>query len=477
MKKIHFLFVLVTFLAACSGEDVDIANIFKQEMGTASTDASGKFTKPGKLTNITSTSVTIDIERQSAESQEFIVIVPADKWKILSNSTVYYTDCIIAPIPQKTDTQITVSGLTPNTLYYCCQMTGVNYRSQYEGFYTVSSYSDAVNDRFVLFKTTEIAVTTGDVISCTSNSATIAVNPLGKNDYLYYNKYKVNVTSSSYSKNISSTDKSVTLTNLDANTTYYYCQVNTMYGTVYGEIKQFTTKAPELKIISVKKLGLHHVIFKVSSGCTGLCYSRTNTTPTTNDYTWSVSSGERTVENFVANQEYYVRPYVNNSSTGYNSIYGDVMTVKTDATIDKYANAVDLGVSVKWADRSLLALSPSDNSTYTFYYPFESSSSQNDNATYHWGGKWRVPTKAEVEELQQLPMLTTKQNGVEGLLVKGKVGTAYANNSIFIPNSNYWTSTQKEGTTSYWYYFCPGTDMISTSYTSNSRYIFAVQDK
>jgi len=56
-----------------------------------------------------------------------------------------------------------------------------------------------------------------------------------------------------------------------------------------------------------------------------------------------------------------------------------------------------------------------------------------DAATANWGKEWRMPTKAEIEELKHNCAWTwTSQNGVNGYVVTGPNG-----NSIFLPAVGY----------------------------------------
>ncbi len=139
---------------------------------------------------------------------------------------------------------------------------------------------------------------------------------------------------------------------------------------------------------------------------------------------------------------------------------------------------VDLGLSVKWATCNVGASSPSD---YGDYYAWGETSTKSsydednsntyvksindiggnssyDVARYRWGGLWRLPTKAELEELKTKCTWTwTTQGGHNGYKVTGKNGK-----SIFLPaagfrygtslqydgeRGNYWSSTPYEGGT------------------------------
>ena len=140
---------------------------------------------------------------------------------------------------------------------------------------------------------------------------------------------------------------------------------------------------------------------------------------------------------------------------------------------------VDLGLSVRWATTNVGASSPSDygyyfawgeTSTYTEANSRTRKTSMGDiagNAAYdaaraNWGGTWRLPTKAEYEELaNQCTWTWTTQGGHNGYRVTGKNG-----NSIFFPAAgcrigssldnvgelgSYWSSTPYESNTEHAY--------------------------
>ncbi len=131
---------------------------------------------------------------------------------------------------------------------------------------------------------------------------------------------------------------------------------------------------------------------------------------------------------------------------------------------------VDLGLSVKWATCNVGASSPSEYGNYYAWgetrtkseYNFSNSVTYNksmgdiagnpnyDAARANWGGSWRLPTKAEFEELKNnCTWSWTSQGGHNGYKVTGKNG-----NSIFLPAAGrksekrcvrkigrYWTSS------------------------------------
>ena len=138
---------------------------------------------------------------------------------------------------------------------------------------------------------------------------------------------------------------------------------------------------------------------------------------------------------------------------------------------------VDLGLSVLWATCNVGASSPSDygnyyawgetdtkssyteenSKTYSVDLPDISGNPKYDAATANWGSGWRMPTKAEFEELvDKCDLEWTIQDGRRGLRVTGLNG-----NSVFLPAAGrrneiyygvgkgceYWGSTSKGGST------------------------------
>ncbi len=98
-----------------------------------------------------------------------------------------------------------------------------------------------------------------------------------------------------------------------------------------------------------------------------------------------------------------------------------------------------------------------------------------DTATKLWGTNWRMPTKAELEALISSDNCIVERienyNGtnINGLLCKGKTGTAYENNSIFLPEAGffnvsyvtpnglcYWSSTPLDSDKAYELYDVSG---------------------
>ena len=154
---------------------------------------------------------------------------------------------------------------------------------------------------------------------------------------------------------------------------------------------------------------------------------------------------------------------------------------------DKVHEAVDLGLSVKWATMNIGANAPEDygdhfawgettakkdyswstykwcqgtdktltnyntSSDYSYSAPDNKTQLElvDDAAYVNWGGTWRMPTDAELTELRTKCTWTWMSlNGVNGMKVAGPSG-----NSIFLPAAGYCddTSLYDEGSYgSYW---------------------------
>ena len=112
---------------------------------------------------------------------------------------------------------------------------------------------------------------------------------------------------------------------------------------------------------------------------------------------------------------------------------------------------VDMGLRVKWATCNVGAFNPGDHGNYYAWGETETKQSYTDNncATWkkevddiggtsrdvahaEWGGGWRMPTRAELEELSDEDNCTwewTTQDGHKGYKVRSKK----TGNWIFLP--------------------------------------------
>ena len=150
---------------------------------------------------------------------------------------------------------------------------------------------------------------------------------------------------------------------------------------------------------------------------------------------------------------------------------------------------VDLGLSVKWAICNVGAEKPED---YGEYYAWGETAAKDNydwntykwcNGSYNtltkycslsdygavdnktvlipeddvahvkWGGQWRMPTKAELDELHaECSWYRAIQNGVRGYLVTSKK-TGFTNRSIFLPAAGCRCGTSLDGADLYGYYW------------------------
>lgn len=153
--------------------------------------------------------------------------------------------------------------------------------------------------------------------------------------------------------------------------------------------------------------------------------------------------------------------------------------------------AVDLGLSVKWASCNVGATSPEDYGGYyawgeteekesytkdTYaYYDAETgeytgmgddiAGTDHDVAHVKWGGNWRMPSKDEIQELvSDCTWTAATQNGVAGYTVTGSNG-----NSIFLPLAGYRYGTNKNSMGSYGRYW---SSTANEYYTSSTYYAY-----
>ncbi|MGN1259632.1 MAG: AarF/UbiB family protein, partial [Alloprevotella sp.] len=146
---------------------------------------------------------------------------------------------------------------------------------------------------------------------------------------------------------------------------------------------------------------------------------------------------------------------------------------------------VDLGLSVKWATCNVGANTPEEYGNYYAWGETSTKSSYDEdncktwersmsdihgNSSYdaaraNWGGSWRLPTKAECDELiDSCNCQLTTQNGVAGMRFTSKRN----GNSIFLPAAGwrYGTSTYRVG--GYGYYWA------SSPFESNTQIAYCL---
>ncbi|MBR5323603.1 MAG: SUMF1/EgtB/PvdO family nonheme iron enzyme [Muribaculaceae bacterium] len=145
---------------------------------------------------------------------------------------------------------------------------------------------------------------------------------------------------------------------------------------------------------------------------------------------------------------------------------------------------VDLGLSVKWATCNVGANTPEEYGDYFAWGETTTKSPYSDTnykyslnpstlplsadaAHVNWGGKWRMPTKAEYDELMSITNCTwiwTTQKGVSGYKVTSNVN----GNTIFLPAAGFRDNGDLYDAGSHGYYW------LSSLYTGISCYACSV---
>lgn len=164
---------------------------------------------------------------------------------------------------------------------------------------------------------------------------------------------------------------------------------------------------------------------------------------------------------------YYYRAYVTLTIGNVTKTYrGTIKSFATKSTEGTTPNKIDLGLSVKWADRNVDANLPEQDGNYYAWgdlqtqlnytaVTYRHATGNNDNATYHYigsnigatqwdiatikfAGCWRLPTQAEMNELKNSCSWTwgTKE-GVPGYWVEN----TSTHENIFLPAAGYRDNT------------------------------------
>ena len=271
---------------------------------------------------------------------------------------------------------------------------------------------------------------------------------------------------------------------LNSDTKYYFRAFLDDNGTyTLGNIKSFQTSAIKLDLVTKEATAVGYLAGTINGYYTPnevddfeirpfFIYSAVDSTldalKLSGERVRSKESSESfyyTIDDLTIGQKIY---YVAAAKVYDKEVYGSVSSFTTEIR-PATTGAVELGLSVKWADCNLGAKSPEDSgyyyawgennikddyswSTYTFgpkTGPFKKYNSidsfgpvdnkmvldeSDDVAHIKFGGKWRMPTDTEwTELLTKCAWTWTTQNGVNGNLV-----TAPNGNSIFLPALGYW---------------------------------------
>ena len=222
----------------------------------------------------------------------------------------------------------------------------------------------------------------------------------------------------------------------------------------------------------------------------GVCYSTSNSTPTTSNSKKSSGSGlgnfTVNLTNLSAGTKYYVRAYaINEVGTSYGSTVS--FTTEEISSTNNTENGyqyVDLGLSVKWATCNVGASNPEEygkyfawgettsksyynGSTYTYTDNPTTLPTSVDAARANWGGKWRMPTIDEFEELRNnCTWKWTTQNGVNG----HKVTSNSNGNYIFLPAAGYRDLGSLYGAGDYGYYW--SSSAYGPNYSTTALYLY-----
>ena len=290
---------------------------------------------------------------------------------------------------------------------------------------------------------------------------------------------------------------------LEPNTTYYVkAYATNSVGISYGEQKEFVTLEKEY-LIEVITNEISNVT-QTTAQCggnikyegeetieaRGVCWS-TSFEPTIDDFCTVDGSG---VGGFISNMTgltdntlYYVKAYAKVDDV---VTYGEQKTFTTvkdiyapDGNIGGY-EYVDLGLpsGLKWATHNVGANAPEKYGNYFSWGEISpkneyntsstmgvqmtdfSGNPQYDAATSNWGDTWRMPTKAEMEELMTLcEWNSVQKDGVLGVKVTGPngnclflpaAGHAYGPSIYFVDNGcYYWSSSPYDSSENIFAYF------------------------
>lgn len=341
-------------------------------------------------------------------------------------------------------------------------------------------------------------VTTGSASKVTCYSAKISSSIDTENkDYsrissfgIFYGEEETPTIREQVSTKESSGNYTATLRALKGNTKYYYRSYVTINGvTYYGATSSFKTL--EDNVVTTGEAdsdGNVRSKLTIGNGAyskleLGVCWSTSNETPTIADEI--VYTNEVDDENYFSvrpdfryGRVSYYRSYVKIDGVAH---YGEVKIFDKEVPV---GNAIDLGLSVKWADMNVGADKPEDYGYYyawgetepkaeynwgTYFDSVNGSSSnfdkyatnkktvldpEDDVAHVKWGGDWRMPTKAEQDELRTKCKWTWgTKNGVKGYTVVGPNG-----NSLFLPAAGYRSNSDLYHVGSYGSYWSSSLD-------------------
>lgn len=456
-------------------KDGSVMNIFVSEIESVTWDATNDDQGDNNPDDPTVTGDATDITGNSATIVGYANNVRDNESTDLKIGIIYCTEGTpnksngIQKIVYKSDVAsdgkytISLTGLQRGTTYYYRSFV---YQSGLWFYGKVRSFSTIGQDVTATFQT-------GAATNITCFSAKVSAN-MNLTTTLSYGWMSYGICYGTESEpttqlNVTSKDAegnyTATLRALEGNTIYYYRPYVNVDGTLYyGQTSSFKTLADNVVTTGeIDAEGNVHSRLTIGGGAyssleVGLCWGR-NAEPTVTDNT--AKTNELDDENYyVVTPDFYYgtfyyRAYVKIDGVAH---YGAVKSVDNGEM--PVGEAVDLGLSVKWASFNVGASSPEDYGYYfawgetepksyynwsTYFDSVNGSSSnfskyainkkttldpEDDAAHVNWGGDWRMPTKAEQDELRTKCTWTwTTQNGVKGYKVSSKTN----GNSLFLP--------------------------------------------
>lgn len=261
--------------------------------------------------------------------------------------------------------------------------------------------------------------------------------------------YSLDFSNSSYSNN----------TNFD----FYGFSVRPVYGPARPSISVTTGEATDITDYGATLGGI--VSNSDEPVTCGIIYDISSTLSSTSGTMLSTSSsGEFSIDvtGLSPNTTYYYCAYV---VVDGEYTYGEVLSFTTESETITVGDAIDLGLSVKWASWNVGATAPEEYGGYyawgetevkddysvdTYLYYLNGvyvdlgadiSGTEYDVAHVKWGDGWRMPTLNEIKELiNNCTWSWTTQNDINGYKVTGSNG-----NSIFLPAAGYRVGTGGAG--------------------------------
>ena len=270
---------------------------------------------------------------------------------------------------------------------------------------------------------------------------------------------------------------SVSLSDLTESKTYYFLVRVIMTGEQYtykyfSDIISFTTLEPKItvetrapKFVGLTEAELDSYVVTSTSEGPGTSFRYSSTATTREEL---IASGKGCGRKLTGLEKgttyYYIAVGTAGKRTPYKIAYGDVMSFTTLLSEAEVGEAVDLGLSVKWRSCNLGASLPLTlGDTYSWGETSEPLSGEkynkykggggkevldleDDTAHYILGGKWRMPTYADIEEMKSKCTLTAityySSDGTPPHFIIRSNVPGYTGNYITVPVSNgIWTSS------------------------------------